>query len=312
MRRLIGGAVGLVLVLFMLVPATFAADPTLTHTGRVLIATEGDITVPAGDQADVVVVVNGTATIEGQVNTIVVVDGNAVLTGALTETVVAIRSPVDLGPNTIVRNDVFTLDSLVHKEGNAAVQGEVRDIATQLVGIGFVLGPLLLLLFIGFAIATVAAALLVAALGARQVRAAEALISHQPGEALVAGVLGIFVPILLLVGLFVSVVGVPLALGILFVAWPLVAFLGYIVAGIWIGDWVLARSQPGVVRERPYLAAILGLVLLSIMGLFPPLSAIASLFGYGAVVLLAWRTFRHHGLEGSIAPTASTPAPMPI
>jgi hypothetical protein len=291
-------------------PAALAADPSLSHSGRVLISSDGDITVPAGDQADVVVVVNGTATIEGDVNVVVVVDGTANLTGAMAETVVAIRSPVTLGPGTVVTKDVFKIDSLVTKVGDANVRGDVRDMATEFAGLGFVLGPLFILLFIGFALAAIAAGLLVAGLGARQVRAAEDLITHRPVETFVTGLIGVIAPVFLLVALFISVVGVPLALAILFVVWPLVGFLGYIVAGIWIGDWVLHRLYPTTVRERPYLASVVGLVILALLAVVPVVPSIASLFGYGAVLHLAWRTFRGHGASDVGVPSA-TPAPMP-
>jgi hypothetical protein len=308
MNRIVGAATGLLLALMLLVPAVAAADPAVVHTGRVLISTEGDVTVPAGDRYDAVVVINGDLTVEGDVNTVVVVDGNLTMTGAATETVVAIRTPVTLGPGTVVTNDLYKLDALVLKQGDAAVQGDVRDIASELAGVGFFLGPLFILVFIGFAIAAIASGLLVAALGARQVRAAEELITHRPVETFVAGIVGVIAPVFLLIGLFVSVVGIPLGLALLFVVWPLVGLLGYIVAGIWTGDWILARLYPGVVRERPYLASIVGLVALTLLGIFPPVPAIASLFGYGAVLLLAWRTFRGHGVSiGSV----STAAPVP-
>ena len=311
MKRIIGAAAGLLFALLLMVPAVAAADPSLSYTGRVLIQTEGDVTIPAGDQYDAVVVINGDATIEGAVNTVVVVDGTLVMTGALAETVVAIRTPVTLGPGTVVRNDLFKLDALVTKVGDGNVAGEIRDIGSQLAGVGFVLAPLLLLLFIGFAIAAVAAGLLVAALGARQVRAAEALISHRPIETFVAGIVGVIAPVFLLVGLFISVVGIPLALAILFVVWPLVGLLGYIVAGIWIGDLVLGRLDPGTVRARPYLASVVGLVVLTVLAIFPPAPVIASLFGYGAVLFLAWRTFRGHGIAGASVPTAAPVPPAP-
>jgi len=213
---------------------------------------------------------------------------------------------VTLGPGTTVGNDIYTLDALVTNQGDEAVV--VRNIATELTGIGFFLAPLLILVFIGFAIAAIAAGLLVAALGARQVRAAEELITHRPVETFVAGIVGVIAPVFLLIGLFVSVVGIPLALALLFVVWPLVGLLGYIVAGIWVGDWILQRMYPGVVRERPYLASVLGLVVLTVLGIFPPVPAIASLFGYGAVLLLAWRTFR--GRDVSLG-SVSTAAPVP-
>jgi hypothetical protein len=67
-----------------------------------------------------------------------------------------------------------------------------------------------------------------------------------------------------------------------------------------------------VVRERPYLAAVIGLLVLQALGLVPVLgivSALASLFGFGAVVLLAWRTLRAGG-GTHVSVAGPTPAPM--
>ncbi|MEW5992126.1 MAG: hypothetical protein AB1736_12375 [Chloroflexota bacterium] len=317
MRRFVGAGAGLLLALLLapllalllLVPAAVAADPSMPASGRILISTQGDVTIPADERYDAVVVINGAATIEGRVNAVIVVDGTLVMAGALAETVVAIRTPITLESGTVIGGDLFKLDALVTREGDAEIGGQVRDIGSQLAGLGFVLAPIFILLFIGFAIAAIAAGLLVAALGARQARAAGAIISHRPIEALVAGVIGVFAPIFLLVGLFVSVVGIPLALAILLVVWPLVGFLGYIVAGIWIGELILGRLDPGRVRERPYLASVVGLVVLAMLSIFPPIPALASLFGYGAVLALAWRTFRGHGPAEAAVPGGAMPAP---
>lgn len=310
MRQILGFGAALLLVLAVFAPSALAANPTLPHTGRVLVSTGGDLNVPAGEQADAVVIVNGTATIAGQVNAVIAVDATAILNGATVETIVAVRSPVELGPNTVVQNDVVTFDSTVTKTGNAVVQGETRDLGSNLAWLGLVIGPLVFLVWLGFLVAAVAAGLLLAALGARQVRAAEALISHEPVETLLVGIGGIFLPLIVCIALFLTVVGAPLGLAIMFGLWPLVAFAGYLVAGIWIGDWILHRTSPTVVRERPYLAAVIGLIVLQVMAILPFLSAIASLFGFGAVLLFGWRTFRHHGAgEAPIAAPAPSPSP---
>jgi len=102
------------------------------------------------------------------------------------------------------------------------------------------------------------------------VRTAEQVIAREPILTLVVGVLGV-----------------------MFLLWPLVAFIGYLVAGIWVGEWVLRRVQPSVIRTRPYLAATIGVLLLQLVSTVPVLgllAALASLFGFGAVLLLAWRT----------------------
>ena len=310
MKRLLVAGASLLLLFLFFVPAVLGADPELPHNGRVLISTEGDITVPAGDHVDAVVVVNGTATVAGEVNTIVVVDGSIVLSGT-TETIVAVRSPVSLGPDSVVTGDLMKIDSLVTKTGNAQIQGTTRDIATEITGFGFFLGPVLILLYIGFAIAAIVAALLLAALAARQVRAAEEIISREPIQTFATGFIGAITPAILIFGLFITVVGAPLAIGILFGLWPAVAFVGYLVAGIWVGDWILRRTSPQSIRERPYLAAVIGLIVLQVLGIWPFVTMIASMFGYGAILILAWRTFRVPGRRPIQDPRTTALAPQP-
>jgi hypothetical protein len=298
LKRFAAILIAVVALLLFVAPAA-AADGALQHTGRVLIATEGDLTVPAGEHADVVLVVNGTATVAGAVNTVVVIDGTAVLDGATAETVVAVRSPVSLEAGTVVLGQVHKLDSVVTRHGDARVDGGVRDIGLDLAGIGLVLGPALVLLFIGASLVAVVAGLALAGLAARQVRVAERVISTEPVQAFVVGLAGVFLPILLVIALFITIVGAPLAFAILFGVLPAAAFVGYLIAGIWIGEWLLARLGPPRQRERPYLAAVIGVLVLQVLAIVPLLSGIAGLFGYGALLIVVWRTFR------------GTPAPAP-
>jgi hypothetical protein len=311
MKRLLGIAAAVLIAFVLLVPAVFAANP-LPHTGRVLVSTGGDVTLPADEHADVVVVVNGTATIRGEVNTIVVVNGAADLLGARTENLVAVKSPVELGPGTVVQGDVQQLDSLVHQTGNAQIQGRVTDLAATLIGIGAVLGPALLLMWIGFGLAAIAAGLLLAGLAARQVRAAEGIISREPVLALAAGIVGVFVFPILAILLIATLIGAPLGAGILLGILPLVAFVGYLVAGIWLGEWIVRRTSSESIRERPYLAAFIGVFILQALGVVPILSIvtmIASLFGFGALLVLSYRTLRTHTVT---QPTVVGPMPAPV
>lgn len=310
MTRLLAALAATFLALAALAPSVLAADPDLAHTGRVLISTGGDITVPAGEHADAVVVVSGAARIEGDVNTIVVIDGTGLLAdGATAESIVAVRSPIELAAGSTVLGDVRTLDSLVHRTGDAAVGGSVRDLAADAATLGWVFAPMLLLFYIGFALAAVAAGLVLAGLAARQVRAAGDLISHEPVTTFVAAIVGVVAPIFVIALLFASIIGIPLAIALIVAVWPAVAIVGYLVAGIWLGELIVTRATPTVHRERPYLAAVVGLVLLHLLGLWPPITMVASILGYGAVLLLGWRTFRQRG-AGEAAMPRMTPAPM--
>jgi hypothetical protein len=311
MKRFFGAAGAILIAFTLFVPAVLAADP-LPQTGRVLVSTEGDVTLPAGEQADLVVVVNGSATIEGDVNTLVVIDGSASLLGARIETIVAVRSPIELGPDTVVLGDVLTLDALVHQTGNVEIAGQVTDLATAMVGLGVAMASALLLLWVGLGLAMLVAGLLLAGLAARQVRAAEMVISDEPVTALAVGIVGLFAFPIIGMALIATLIGAPLGVALLLQVWPLVAFIGYLIAGIWVGDWVLRRTTPERTRERPYLASVIGLVILGLVGLVPVLgivSAIASLFGFGSVLVLAFRTLRSRHVP---QPSMSGPMPAPM
>jgi len=90
-----------------------------------------------------------------------------------------------------------------------------------------------------------------------------------------------------------AVIGIPTGIGLLVVIWPAVAFIGYVVAAIWLGEWLLSRRAGATPAERPYRAAVIGLLVAFVIGFVPTATAVLSIFGLGAVVLVAGRTM--HG-----------------
>lgn len=308
MRRILIIAAGVVLALGLAAPV-LAADPKHSD-GPVLMAFNGDVTVPAGDQADVVLVTGGTATVAGDVTTIVVLDGDAVLTGATAESVFVTGGRLTMDASTTVSGDVRTLGTTVTIDPAAQVGGTVSSLETDLVAATAVLAPLALLFVLGFVLVMIVAGLALAALAARQVRSAEHLISHEPGQTLLVGLAGLVIVPVVAVLTMMTVIGLPLGLAIMFMVWPAAAVVGYLVAGIWIGEWLLYRGDRPA-PERPYLAAVIGLLILQVISVVPFVGAIASLFGFGAVLLLAWRTFRQPASATPII-GAGTPQPMGV
>lgn len=295
-------------LLLGLAGAALAADESLAHTGRILIAISGDVDVAADEQADLVLVVGGTARVEGTVNTLVVIDGSARVTDATLETVGVVNGSVDLAAGTTVAGDVHRLNSSVSVGDGVEIGGSIRDLTGDVAAWGLFMGAAAIILWIGFGIATLIAGLLTAGLAARQVRSATALISREPWKVVGVGLLGIILPPLLAALLIATVVGIPSGIGLLVVLWPAVAFIGYIVAAIWLGEWLLGRRDPAAApAERPYLAAVVGLVVGFVIGLIPIVAAILSILGLGAVLLAAWRTLR----GGAGRTTASEPQPSP-
>jgi hypothetical protein len=289
MTRILLIVAAVAVLLGVAAPVALAAEPNQSSRSFVL-SVDRDVDVPAGDHVDTLVVVRADATVEGSVDSIVVVDGTATLTAATASSVVVVNGTADLQAGSQV-NDVRTYDGTVNQAADAVVTGNVRSFEANVAAFALLLIPLILVLFVGIGIAAIVVALLVAAFGARQVRHAEALISNETGTVLVAGLIGSFVLPILAVLVTITIVGAPIGLGALLIVLPALAFLGWIVAAIWVGDWILGRSG-GPRAEKPYAAAVVGVIVLALAGIVPFVSAIATLFGFGALLVIAWRILR--------------------
>ncbi len=192
------------------------------------------------------------------------------------------------------------------------IGGDIKGIDAELIALGAFLGPAILLFAIGMLLASLVAGLLLAAVGTRQVRAAESVIAAEPLKAFGTGLFAaILIPILAIAAI-VTIVGAPLGLGILLGALPLLAFVGFLVGGIFLGEELLGtRKEPAV--ARPYRGALLGLVLLQVIGLVPVVggmaTAVASILGLGAILLLGMAHAPWNGAGQTAAPK-SAPAPI--
>jgi len=309
MKRLLLAITTVALVMGLAAPAVLAADSAAASRGEVLIAINGNLTVPGDEQANAVVVINGTATVLGHATSLVVLNGSAILQGATVHSVFVTGGTVTLGPGTTVTGDVRTINATVTQDPGAVVGGSIRNADADLIGFTWAIIPVIILFVLGFSLATIVAGLALAGLGSRQVRSAESLIRNELGMTIVFGVAGLVIIPIVAVLAMITVIGAPLGLAILLMVWPAAAFGGYLVAGIWIGEWLLYRhsaSRP----DRPYLAATVGLVVLEIAGFVPFVVPIASLVGFGAVLMLAWRTLRGPGPQ--VIPTPALPQPTGI
>jgi hypothetical protein len=307
MNRLVALVSALLLGLFVIVPVAAAASPT--HRDNFVVTSGGDVTLAPGEQTDLLVVIDGTATIQGEAKAVVVVNGTANFVGSHTGAVYAVQSTVSLDPTSVVAGDIRQVNSTVTGATATSVTGSIRDFAPDIAGASIFVGPALFLLYIGFAISGIAAGLALAGLAGRQVRQAEALISGEPIMAVVAAFAGLIGIIVAGTIALVTIVGIPLGLGILVLVLPMLFLVGYLVAGIWVGDLILSRMSPNVPRERPYLAAVIGLLALGVLSIIPLVGGIISFVGFGAVVLLMWRVIRRE--RGAVS-TAAQPETAPV
>jgi hypothetical protein len=305
-NRIFGIASAMLLALLILVPVATAADPD-DRDEHFLFNTGGDITVAAGQHVDLLVVTNGTATIKGNARAVFVFDGAANFVGGTSTSVVAVASTVTLDGASAISGDIRTIRSRVESAAGATVQGRVID-GFDFVGSATILASILFIAYLGFVVAMIAGGLLLAGIASRQVRAAGSLIVREPGMSILAAIAGLTGIIVAGTLAIVTIVGIPLGLGLLVVVLPLLVVAGYIVTGIWIGEWIVGRMTPGVTRERPYLAALVGLVVLGAVGWIPPVGGILAFVGFGAVVLLILRTFSGQSANESTAANATMAA----
>ncbi len=305
MRTIMVALIALLMMLATAAPA-LAAGPAVTGDGAVIVVVEGDASLGVGEHAAVLVVVEGNATVLGTAEQVTVVGGTATIAGTVGSLAI-VDGRADLLAGSTVRRDVLELNATVARAEGATVGGAIRPLADNLVAFGLFMGFALILVWIGAALALLLAGLLLAGFAARQVRTAEAVISGEPVKALLAGLAMVVLPPLLVVVLAVTIVGLPLAMTLLLLVWPTLAFIGYLVGAIWMGEWLLARAGRGP-TERPYLAALVGLLLAGVLTLIPLVGFVISIFGLGAVTVAGWRTLR----GGPRQSLAMRPAAQPI
>jgi len=287
----------LAMAVLLAVAALAAAQPTgpAPAAKGFLLRVEGDASVQANETVGGVLVVNGTATVAGDVGSLVVVNGTAVvLGGGKVGTLVVTSGVADLRDGALVRGDVTLVKSTLTQAPGAQVQGSVNHGESLVSALGRWAAFVGILVGVGVSVALVVAGLLAAAFAPRQFLAAGAALTGSPGATLLsAAILWIGVPILAILA-FATLVGIPTALGVLFLVLPLLWFFGYVVVGIRVGELLLHRRR--ATPAHPYLGALVGVLVLVAVSWIPfvggVLSALAGFVGGGAVALVAWRSAR--------------------
>jgi hypothetical protein len=278
------------------------SSPTATRNEAVIIANGTDVTIGADESVDLLIVSNGTARIEGDASTIWVVNGGTTMAGGHADSVVAIQSQVTLDPASTVSGDIRTFESDVTGATATTVTGRVRDFGPDMFLGWRDWAPALALIYLAFVVSAVMAGVVLAALAGRQVRAAGTLITKEPLAVVAAGIVGLIAILAAGTLAAISVLGIPFAIGLLALALPGLFVIGYIVMGIWVGERILGQTST-VERERPYLAALVGLTVVGVVSIIPTVGGLISFVGFGAVMLLSWRVLR--GTPGAV-PAAAT------
>jgi hypothetical protein len=263
-----------------------------TDSGSVMVGLRDDVVVEAGQTSEFVLVADGSARIEGAVGGLIAFDADVVVSGSGA----SVADMFTVG-GTLTVDGGATIGDLAHSDTDltgvtAGSISDERDVQTDLAGAAAwgaaALLIVLLFVWIGAGLAMLVSALLVVAFGTSQVRRAAFNIGNDVLKTLVVGLLMLIIPWIVIGLLAITIVGIPLAIG-LAVLWFFAAFLGYITVGLWIGERILSRARSSA---RPYGAAFLGVLILMLLSWIPLVTPIALWFGVGSVSLAGWRVLR--------------------
>jgi MFS family permease len=262
-----------------------------------IVAADQDVTVGPTETVDALVVLSGSATIEGSVKSLFAVDTDVTVSGASAEVerIFTIDGSLSVDPSASVTDVIYSGTELDETALAAVASGEVTNAQEELTGALAALVAVLVVLFffvlIGGFIAALALTLLVIAFGTEQVRRSASVISNDVLKTIVVGLLMLIVPSIVFGLLMVTIVGIPLALALIFL-WALVVFLGQVVVATWIGERILPRGRRAT---RPYGSAFLGMLILLLLSWTGIVPLLAGIFGTGAVTIAGWRVLRSGG-----------------
>jgi hypothetical protein len=278
-----------------------------------LLRAGGDVTVPAGETAGAVVVIGGDAHIAGRIDSLVVIGGNAFLDSARAREVTVVGGTATLRGATIVEQQVHLVGSEMTREETVTILGAVRS--EPMPRWGFF--PFGFLFALGLSLATLLAAVIMVSVAPVATERTLETLRREPGRVALAGLaLWFLVPALAIMAIL-SIVGIPAGVGVLMFLLPAMAFLGYLMAGIYLGVRLVDAARWDAAGTRPWLRALVGVAVLMLIGIIPvvgPLvGLVATFLGGGAMALVAWRTWRRRRGAGPRveAPAARPTPPLP-
>lgn len=292
------GAIALVVLVattlaLFLTPGRALAQET---TDDVSIRFNGEVDLAAGESVDILVAVDSPAQVAGTVrDTMVIVNQSATVSGEVGRDAIVWNGSLHLEPSARIGGDVVLIGSTLSQADGAVIGGSVVERSGAAIGaeLSRVTATVSMVAWLGMTLLMVVVALGWAAIGGQQLVRIAGLLGAQSW--LVAGTAAIFwivVPFVAFVA-FVTVVGIPLGIALLAIVAPLLWGLGYVTTGTRIGFFVsdLRRVPPDL--AHPYLEAVLGVVVLQLIGLVPAVGgmvvALAGLYGAGAIVVHLWR-----------------------
>lgn len=278
-----------------------------------LIAAGGDVQVNAPVTGDVIaaggmVLVN--STVGGKV---VLAGGRVTLNGPVARNAIATGGEVIFGPNAKVGRDAvvsggtFTNEGVVNgtldvQTGTFANRGAAGSIRNNtgvnqgrgpgaLTGLGALIATIAAVISFLIALGYLILGLLLLALAPGAARLVEERVLERPLPAFVIGLVALIVAVIAGVILFVTIVGIPIAVfGWLFVIAAIM--LSGLVVSLALGRLILGKTS---IADNRYALFIVGFVILNILYLIPFLGGLIKFvvvcLGFGAIAMIAMDAF---------------------
>jgi hypothetical protein len=279
--------------------ATTGRAPETSGSNQVVVT--GRVVVAQRETSGTVVIFDGPAVIAGTVRgDVVVFNGTTDISGIVTRNVVVFNGAVHLGPAAQVGGDLVTRQRPAIDSG-ATVRGDLRRVSSVDVGtsVSF-LGRFLFWLAMTVSSLVLGVLLLLFAPRAAEVAARTA--RERTGGAIGWGI-GLFLLLpLAAVGFLVTLVAIPLGIGLLF-ALGLIYSIGYLASAFALGRRIIGSPS------SRFGAFLVGWLILRVVALVPVLGGLAwlgaSVFGLGVLAVASRRA--NHAPEPAIA----VPPPPP-
>jgi len=204
-----------------------------------------------GQIAGTVIVINDDALIEGTVeDLLIIINGDALITGTVEGDVVVISGGLELREFATIEDDLFLIRSELDQDPTVTIGGdiEVRTGWFLSGGVGFLIG---FVLWVWFAVAALVVAFLFAAVAGRQLNAAAIAMTQQPGYTLLSIVLLWVAGGAVVAALAATVVGIGAALMTVLLFVPVVAMLGFVVSGMWLGRFIVGLFNREPAPDHP-------------------------------------------------------------
>jgi hypothetical protein len=281
-RRSLTVGVFSLLLLGLAAPAWAAQDD---QTSDAFVVLSGPADVPRGAQVGDLVVFHGSSAVDGTVNgSLTAFDAPVTISGRVTGDVIVFRGRVELASGANVTGDVVSQHDPIVASG-ATIGGTTRRVQTNVNWGGFGWASALAW-WLAVSISTLLIGLALLWLVGRGATRIEDTGRTRIGPSIGWGLLAFFgLPILAILAV-VTIVGIPLGLGLL-AALALIYTLGYTATA-----WIIGRRILGT-RTGWVVAFLLGWGILRVLALIPAVGGliwfVAVVFGLGALTVTIWR-----------------------